>query len=306
MVNNRYLKGIIPVLTTPLSMDGSIDKNGLISLVEFLINKKVGGFWALGTASEDMNLTFGQRLEVAQIVSETNAGRVPLILGAAFYALDDIIAFIDEAQQLEIDAFHIMVYHNLLGLDRVEWYYNYIADHSPKPIWMYSSANYGRCLSPEVINKLKEHPNINGIKFSTKNALDIAKVVMLTDENFQVITAVASILYTCLCLGVKAHTTSLASCLPEPLIEIYKLFQADDRETALKKQMRFVRFLETFPRRLRRDNFFQAAEEKYILHLRGLCNEYTTSYYSDVSTEEKSTIKNALKNFGFPPFDQDM
>ena len=68
--------------------------------------------------------------------------------------------------------------------------------------------------------------------------------------------------------------------------------------------MRFVNFLEMLPRRLRNDNFFQAAEEKFILHLRKLCNEYTTSYYSDVSDDEKIHIRNILKDFDYPPFDK--
>lgn len=304
METDREIKGIVPVLTTPLNKDGSVDESALARIIEFLISKRVGGFWALGTGSEDMNLSFDRRLKIARIVSETNSGRLPIILGASFYATDDIIDFIKETQELKIDAFHVMVYHNLLGLDRVEWLYNFVADKSPKPVWIYSSANYGRALPPEIVDRIKTHPNIKGVKYSTKNALDIAKVVTMADDEFQVITAVASILYTCLCLGVKAHTTSLASCLPEPLVEIYDLFQTGDREKALEKQMRFVNFLEMLPRRLRNDNFFQAAEEKFILHLRKLCNEYTTSYYSDVSDDEKIHIRNILKDFDYPPFDK--
>lgn len=304
MGTDDEIKGIVPVLTTPLNKDGSVDTSALARIIEFLISKRVGGFWALGTGSEDMNLSFAQRLKIAHVVSETNSGRLPIILGATFYATDDVLEFIKETHKLEIDAFHLMVYHNLLGFDRVEWLYNFVADNSPKPIWIYSSANYGRSLSPEIVARIKIHPNIKGVKYSTKNALDIAKVVMMADQEFQVITAVGSILYSCLCLGVKAHTTSLASCLPEPLVEIYDLFQAGDRDNALKKQMKFVSFLERLPHRLRNDNFFQAAEEKYILHLRKLCNEYTTSYYSDVSDDEKVSIQNALKDFNYPPFDK--
>lgn len=300
----REIRGIVPVLTTPINEDGSLDISALKNIIEFLISKRVAGFWALGTGSEDMNFTFSQRLEIARIVSETNRGRVPVILGASFYATDDIIHFIEETQSLEVDAYHVMVYHNLLGLDRVEWLYNFVADNSPKPIWMYSSANYGRVLPPATVAKLKQHPNIGGVKYSTKNALDIAKVIMMNEEkDFQVITAVAGILYSCLALGVKAHTSSLASCLPEPLIEIYDLFLSGDHARALEKQMDFVSFLERFPSRLRRDNFFQAAEEKYILKLRKLCKEYTTSYYSDVTGDEKQSIQQALKDFSYPPFE---
>jgi len=305
MATNRPIEGIIPVLTTPLKINGTVDEPALKRIIEFLISKHVGGFWALGTGSEDMNLTFSQRMEIARVISDTNKGRLPIILGASFYAAGDILEFIKEAQSLEIDAFHVMAYHNLLGLDQVEWLYNFVADNSPKPVWMYSSANYGRALTPKVVAKLKSHPNIKGVKYSTKNALDIARVVGMADgTEFQVITAVASILYTCLCLGVRAHTSSLASCLPEPLIEIFDLFKAGERDEALKKQMRFVSFLDRFPQRLRVDNFFQAAEEKFILHLRGLCNEYTTSYFSDVLEDEKEILSEALKDFQFPPFNE--
>ncbi len=303
-MENSQLRGIIPVLNTPLLEDGSIDHEGLRRLVEFLVNKGVGGFWALGTSSEDMNLSFEKRLEIARTVSETNAGRLPIVLGAAFYALEDILEFIKEAQDLEIHAFHVMCYHTLLGFDRVEWLYKYIADKCPKPLWMYSSVNYGRSLSPEFVEKLKEHPNIQGVKFSTKNVLDVSKVIMLADEDFQVMSSVATTLYTSLCLGVKAHTTSIASCLPEILLNIYRLFNSGNREEALKEQLRLIKFLSALPKGPHTDNFFQAAEEKYILSLRGICDEYVTSYYRELTEEEKRHIRKLLMTYEILPLEE--
>jgi dihydrodipicolinate synthase/N-acetylneuraminate lyase len=291
MEKSRGLNGIIPVLNTPLNQDGSIDAQSLKRLVEFLIAKGVGGFWALGTSSEDMNLSFKKRLQVARLVSEANAGRLPLILGASFYALEDILDFIKETKDMEIDAFHVMIYHNLLGLNRVRWLYHHLADLSPKPIWMYSSANYGRWLPPEFVSEVKNYPNIEGIKYSTSNTVHAAKVLTLADEGFQVITSVASTLLSCLSLGSKAHVTSIASCLPEILMEIYKLFQEGRKEEALAAQRRLNQFLGGLPKGLREDNFFQAAEEKYILSLRGICREFTTSYFRDIHEEEKKLVK---------------
>jgi 4-hydroxy-tetrahydrodipicolinate synthase len=288
------LKGIIPVLNTPLFEDGSIDGEALRRLVEFLVQKEAGGFWALGTSSEDMNLSFKKRLQVAQIVSESNAGRVPLILGASFYALEDILGFIDETKDLQIDGFHVMIYHNLLGLNRVRWVYQHVADLSPKPIWMYSSANYGRWLSPEFVSEMKGYPNIEGIKYSTSNTVHAAKALILADDGFQVITSVASTLLSCLVLGSKAHVTSIASCLPEILMEIHTLFQEGRMEEALVAQRRLNRFLASLPKALREENFFQAAEEKYILSIRGICKEFTTSYYRDIHEEEKELVKALL------------
>ena len=296
-MKSRILKGIVPVLNTPLLEDHSIDTKGLKNLVDFLIEKGAGGFWALGTGSEDMNLTFEKRLKVARTVSKANAGRVPVILGAAFYAWEDCLQFLKETRDLDIDGYHVMCYHTLLGYDQVEWFYQNLADKCEKPLWMYSSANYGRFLTPEFVKRLKHHPNIQGIKYSTKNSLDIAKVIMLADDNFQVMSSVATTLLSCLSLGVKAHTTSIAGCLPEMLVNIYNLFVKGEMDQALEEQQNLIRFLGELPKKARQDNFFLAAEEKYILSLRGVCNEYTSSYYRDLNKEEKIKVKEILKKF---------
>jgi 4-hydroxy-tetrahydrodipicolinate synthase len=289
--------GVIPVLTTPILKDGQIDTQSLRRLIELLITKEVGGLWVLGTGSEDMNLTFKKRIEVAEIVAETNAGRIPIIVGAGFFAMEDTLTFIKEIQVLDIDAIHVMPYHPLLSLDRMDWYYRHIADNCSKPLWMYTSANWARPITPEFVAKLKDYPNIAGIKFSTRNSVDVTKVARLQDDQFQVITAVASQFYPCLCLGSKAHTSSLASALPEPMIEIYNLFQAGKLKEALQAQYKLNDFLEALPKETRKDNFLMAAEEKYILSLRGICQEYTTSYYRDITDKEKEIVNRALKKY---------
>ena len=92
MKKMRQVKGIVPVLSTPFTSDENIDVEGLKRLVGFLITQNIAGLWVLGTGSEDMNLSFEKRLKVAKAVTEANAGRVPLMLGAAFFALEDTMA----------------------------------------------------------------------------------------------------------------------------------------------------------------------------------------------------------------------
>jgi 4-hydroxy-tetrahydrodipicolinate synthase len=301
MKKTRLLRGVIPVLTTPIQKNGNIDSEGQQRLVEFLVSKRIGGLWVLGTGSEDMNLTFTKRVEAAKVVSETNAGRVPIILGAGFFALEDVLEFINETFTLDVDAFHVMPYHPLLSLDRLDWFFRHIADNCPKPLWMYTSANWSRAVTPEFIAALKDHPNIAGIKFSTRDAVDVAKVVKLQDDEFQVITAVAAQFYSCLCLGSKGHTSSLASPIPEAMIQIYDYFQSGDHGAALREQHKLIGFLNSLPAGARKDNFLMAAEEKYILSLRGICKEYTTSYYRDLTDQEKEKVREILKTYKIIP-----
>ena len=148
MQKSRQLKSVIPVVQTPVHEDGSIDTDGIGRLVSYLTDAGVGGFWVLGTGSEDMNLTFEKRLAVARAITAANAGKLPLVLGAGFFCMDDILAFMDATKDLEFDAYHVMPYHPVMGLDGVEKFYRDIADYAPKPLWMYTSGNWCRYFPP--------------------------------------------------------------------------------------------------------------------------------------------------------------
>lgn len=296
------IEGIVPVLVTPLKKDGEIDETGLEQLLEFLVSKPIGGLWALGTGSEDMNLVYSKRLKLARLIAGIVKGRVPIMLGASFFALEEILSFMGDAADLEVDAFHVMPYHPLFGLDRLEWFYKHIAKKSPKPLWMYTSANWCRMIPPEFVEKMKGTPNIVGVKYSTSNTVHISKVLSLADKDFQVIPAVVKTLFPCLCLGARAFTTSEASPLPEPIIKIYELYKQGKYQDALDAQRKLNSFLEDLPAIPSQDNFLKSAEEKTILYLRGLCEPYTTNYYRDATDKEMEDIKQVLKKHKMPPF----
>ena len=299
MVKTRPVRGIVPVVSTPLTAKEDIDVKALRRLIEFLNTKNIGGLWVLGTGSEDMNLSFAKRITVAQAACEANRGKTPLLLGAGFFAMEDILDFIEETKNLEFDGYHVMPYNPRLSLERLDWFYRHIADNCPKPLWMYTSGNWSKPVTPAFVANLKPHPNITGIKFSNRDTVAITEVAKLADEGFQVITAVASQLYACLSLGSKAHTSSLSCCLPEPMIEIYDLYIKGKYDESLSAQRRLNIFLEELSKNTKKDNFLQAADEKYILKLRGICDEYVTSYYRQVDEGEKERIKELLDAYQF-------
>lgn len=294
MTNPVKIYGVVPVVSTPLTRDGAIDEAGLVRLVEFVCSHEIGGLWALGTGGEDMNLTFAKRLQVARIIAETARQRVPVIMGAGFFCLEESLQFMQEIARLPIAGIHVMPYHPLFSLDRLEWFYRTLADAAPKPLWMYTSANWCRAVPPEFVPRLKGHPNIAGIKWSTANAVHNGKVIAMADDRFQVITAVAQQYHACLAMGSQAHTSSLGSPLPEAMIRIWKAFTAGDMAGSLAAQRRLNAFLDDLPKGPGQDNFLKAAEEKYLLKLRGICDEHVTTYYRPVNEEEQRQIQQAV------------
>jgi len=282
--------------------DGAIDTDAIGRHIRFLTDAGVGGFWVLGTGSEDMNLTFEKRLTVARAITKANAGKLPLVLGAGFFCMDDILAFIDATKELEFDAYHVMPYHPVMGLDGMEKFYRDIADYAPKPLWMYTSGNWCRYFPPEFVGRLKGHRNIAGIKFSSSRTTDQINVIGMAEPNFQVITAVATQFIMVLSVGVAASTTSLAGALPEPLIEIYDLFKAGKQKEALAAQHRFNAFQSKFAKRAKEWNFLTGAHEKYILSLRGICKPCMTSYYTELNEQEQAQMRAALQDSGYLRF----
>jgi dihydrodipicolinate synthase/N-acetylneuraminate lyase len=299
MQKSRELKGVIPVVQTPVHEDGSIDTNAIGRLIRFLTDAGVGGFWVLGTGSEDMNLTFEKRLTVARAITAANAGKLPLVLGAGFFCMEESLAFMDATKDLEFDAYHVMPYHPVMGLDGVEKFYRDLADYAPKPLWMYTSGNWCRYFPPEFGGRLKGPKNIAGIKFSSSRTTDQINVIGMAEPDFQVITAVATQFIMVLSVGVAGSTTSLAGALPEPLIEIYDLFKAGKQKEAIAAQQRFNAFQARLPKRAKEWNFLTGAHEKYILSLRGICKPWMTSYYTPLNEQEQAQMRTALEEFGY-------
>ena len=293
----KKIKGVVPVLHTPIDQTGAVDINGLERLVDFLCNNSIGGLWVLGTGSEDMNLTYDQRLKVAECVISTNNNRVPLVIGSSFFCFDDILNFFKSLDRLDFPYVHVMPYHPLFSLDRLEFFYSKLAKYAPRPLWMYTSANWCRHVPPSFVKKMKGTRNIFGVKYSTSNTVDLGKVAELADDSFNVLSAVISTFYSSLCLGVDGSTSSVGSPLPEVLIDIYKEFLNNNHAKALKLQRELNNFMSEWPNSSSKHNFLKSAEEKTILKIRNICDQYTTSYYKDCNEEDISVFKQLIQKY---------
>jgi dihydrodipicolinate synthase/N-acetylneuraminate lyase len=292
----RKLQGIIPVLLSPLQKDKSPDQDGVMKLVKFLTNAGVGGFWAMGSASEDINLSIHHRIELLSYVSAANNGKLPIIAGTGLTSIDDNLAYFDKISHLLFDGVHVLPYDSKMGESRLIHFFTTLADKAPFPLWLYHNPKRGNIITKNVIEHIYQHPNIRGIKVGGYNLTEMITALGYQTEHFQVIGAGSSQLFTMLSLGAEAHTTSEASTIPEPFVEIYNIFKQGKRETAKEKQYDIINLSRNFPRT---DNGEYAAEEKYILQLRNICHDYVNPLYRRLNDKEKDTLRNILKGFGF-------
>lgn len=71
--------GVWPVMITPFTDNNEVDYDGLNELVEWYIQNRVDGLFAVCQSSEMFELTLEERINIAKKVKEYSANRVPVI-----------------------------------------------------------------------------------------------------------------------------------------------------------------------------------------------------------------------------------
>ena len=296
MVHQKSLKGVIPIQVVPMLPGGDPDQESLHRHVNFLVEAGVGGLWVLGSASEDINMSVGQRLTVTRETAAANQGRIPLIVGTGLTSINDILGYAEQLADLDLHGIHVLPYDLKLGDSRLIHLIHTLADRFPFPLWMYHNPKRGRSINDNIIQEVKNHPNVGGIKIGGYNLSEMTQTLMHRSPDFDVVGAGGGQLFQMLSLGAEAHTTSEASVYPEEFVKIFDLFNAGRTEEARQLQFELIRLSKSLPRT---DNGEHSAEEKYMLSLRNICGESVNPAYRCLTNDEKSTLRNILKTHGF-------
>lgn len=291
------LEGLVPVMVSPMDAAGNPDPSGIENLVNLLVESGSGGLWVLGSGGEDINITAEQRWVLTRETTAACAGRVPVIAGTGMTAIGEIVAYSERLADCDIAGIHILPFDIKMSEARLIHFFTATADELPHPLWLYHNPKRGRPITAAVIEAVRDHDNIAGMKVGGYSLTEMVSATMLATESFQVVGAGTGNLFGMLSLGAEAHTTSEGSCFPEPFVEIIEAFRAGDHERALELQHRVIRLSRAFPRT---GNGEYSAEEKFVLKLRGVCEEYVNPLYRRLNEDEKSRIIDALKEYGFP------
>ncbi len=292
----KRIKGVMAVVPTPLTENEDADLEGIERLIDFLASHKLSLF-ALGSAGEGMNLTFATRVAVARKIAEVNNGRVPLLMGGGGFSVRDSLEFINAIADCNIDGIHIIPYDKKISGDAVELLYRGIADRSPLPIWLYQNTTRTSGIPIEVVKSLKSHPNIHGIKLAGFDLRVNQGFMTLNSPDFQVFGSADSQMFSFLCHGMEASSSSAAACFPELFKELYAATQADSLSKARAKNEEIMAFLKRLPKGAYLHNGESAAEVKYQLSLRGICQENVARPFRVQNDEEKRISKSVYRDY---------
>jgi 2-keto-3-deoxy-L-arabinonate dehydratase len=161
------LRGCIPILCTPFDENDSIDADGLRAQIDWVLAEGASGVATLALASEGYKLTERERDEVAGLVVEQVAGRVPVVVSADGAGTAVAVDRAVRAANLGADALMVLPpYLVKPGHAALLDYYTRIGDAVDIPVMIQDAPQLtGVPMSPELWAQIARlSPNVSYVK----------------------------------------------------------------------------------------------------------------------------------------------
>src|SRR5690625_819050 len=154
------LKGVIPVLVTPMTEDYEVDYEGLKRNIDYLINEGSVGIAVNGSTGEFVSLTKEERNKITKLAVEHVNGRVPVVVGTAAETTADAIEYTQHAEKAGADAsLLINSYYAHPKENEIYEHFKAVAESVSFPIMIYNN------------------PFVTGIDIETETMLRVAREV---------------------------------------------------------------------------------------------------------------------------------
>lgn len=227
------MEGTGPPLVTPFDADGEVDEQALRRLVDWVEERGIDFITPCGSNSEAELMTAAERARVVEVVCE--AADVPVLAGTGSPGFKETSEATARAADAGAAAALVVTpFYHSHDEETLEAYYRDLADVADIPIYLYSVPAFtGTKLSPELVGRLADHPNIAGMKDSSGDIEAFTLERRATAEtDFDLLVGSGSILAPALDTGADGGVMALSNVAPAEAAEIYDLHQSGDQEGA--------------------------------------------------------------------------
>ena len=222
------LRGVFPILPTPFTHDGELDKESLERLIAYMREVGVQGVAILGFLGEAHKLTSFERRTVIETVVRSAGDALDVMVGVRALGTAGAIEQATEARELGADA----VFVAPIAVEGERAIFNYFAEIARSariPVMVHDSPEaFSVRLSPTLISTLvNETEGIVGIKLEEPPVLPKLTKILEKAPNTSVFGGLGGEYFLEeLQRGAKGIMTGFA--FPQVLLEIFDLFSAGD------------------------------------------------------------------------------
>ena len=232
------IRGIIAALMTSLNDDESLNEAGIRTQVRRLLDAGVDGMFCLGTNGEFFVMSQDEKLEVIRIVVDEVAGQVPVYAGAGCVGTKETVRMSQAAAAAGADALSVITpYFAAASQDELYTHFVTVAESVDVPIVLYNiPMRTGVNMTPALVEKLAQVPNIAGVKDSSGNFDTMLQYIERTSDDFAVLSGNDGLILWNLLAGGRGGITAVSNVYPKTLVAIYQEWKAGNIEAARAAQ----------------------------------------------------------------------
>jgi 4-hydroxy-tetrahydrodipicolinate synthase len=233
-------------LVTPFRKDLSLDEQAMRRLVRRQIQAGINFLVPCGTTGESPTLSHAEHLRVVEITLEEARGKVPVVAGAGGYNTQEVIELSKELHHMGVDGLlSVSPYYNKPTQEGLYQHFKAIASAVPLPIIIYNiQGRTGVNVETPTLKRLSQIDNIVGVKEASGNIGQMAMVVHLMPERFDVLSGDDAITLPLIALGGRGVISVVSNEIPAEMTKLTQLAIAGDFAGARAVQRAWMPLME--------------------------------------------------------------
>lgn len=289
------LRGIFTPNIVPLDRRGEIDEPELRRYVDWLIERGVHGLYPNGSTGEFTRFTAEERRRIIEIIADHNAGRVPILAGAAEANTRETIRACEHYFELGVRAVAIVSpFYYKLSPAGVYAYFKEIADNSPIDVTLYNIPMFASPIDVPTVQRLAaECPRVAAIKDSSGDLPHMMRMIAAVRPerpDFAFLTGWDAALMPMLLIGCDGGTNATSGVVPEITRKLYDLTLGRELDQARDLQYRLLKLFDAMIYSAEFPEGFRAA-----LQLRGIHTGRGRQPQSDVQQRALEQLRDELQ-----------
>ena len=229
--------GAWPALVTPFTAEDKVNVVVLRELVEYLLDKRVGGFYVCGGTGEGLFMLPEERKLVTETVVDQVNGRVPVIAHIGSMVVSDAVELAEHAQEVGAAGISSVIPPMFQDGESLYTYFARVGAGAPDlPLLTYIFG--GPMDAVALMRRLMEIPTVAGTKYTGPNMYEFREIVELRGDNWSVFSGMDEQCIYAAMQGACGNIGSTLNYMPGIYREVHNSYKKGDIAQGQELQVR--------------------------------------------------------------------
>lgn len=227
----------MPAITTGFKSDLSLDLEGIVSHVTWLIDQGCHGIVANGTLGEGTSMSVEEKIQVLKACVRAIDDRAVVIAGIGALTTAEAVTLAQKAAAVGCHGLMVLPSYQY----STDWYemkahVAAVIYATELPCMLYNDpATYGTDFLPEHIAELAtEHPNLTAVKEATTDVRRITAIRAIVGEQLCIVVGMDDVLVEGIAAGATSWVSGTANAFPKESVALFNYAIQNNNEQAFK------------------------------------------------------------------------